>query len=253
MERLAGNVALITGAASGIGRATAELFAREGARVVVADLDFAGAERVAQALIATGGECLALRLDVASEADWEATHHGILHRWSRLDVLVNCAGMSAASPLAETSLAEWRRLHAVNLDGVFLGTRAGLRAMGGRGGSIVNVASLSGLEVFPGAAAYSSSKAAVIHFSRCVAAECAAAQNGVRVNALAPGGVRTPMWAGVPVWAELAATDEAAAWRAVDPDSSFYAAGEVAMEVLNLATNPAANGQVRVLNRTGPP
>lgn len=253
MGRLAGNVALITGAASGIGRATAELFAREGARVAVADLDFAGANRVAQTLIATGGECLALRLDVASETDWEAALHGVLHRWSRLDLLVNCAGISAASTLAETSLAEWRRLHVVNLDGVFLGTRAGLRTMGGHGGSIVNIASLSGMEVFPGAAAYSSSKAAVIQFSRCVAAECAAAGNGVRVSALAPGGVRTPMWAGVPGWAKLAATDEAAAWRAVDPDNSFYTAGEVAMAVLNLATDPAANGQVQVLNRTPQP
>src|SRR5262249_29173325 len=116
-------------------------------------------------------------------------HHG------RLDVLVNNAGVSFARPVADMSLAEWRRGLAVNLDGVFLGTKYGIQAMrAGKGGSIVNVASVSGIQPFAGAAAYGTSKAAVRLLTRIAAIECQDAGDGVRVNAVSPGGVKTPMW-----------------------------------------------------------
>jgi NAD(P)-dependent dehydrogenase (short-subunit alcohol dehydrogenase family) len=125
--------------------------------------------------------------------------------------------------------------------------------MSGRGGAIVNVASLAGVEVFPGAAAYASSKAAVIHFTRVAAAECAQAGNGVRAAVLSPGGVRTPMWKSVPQWRELAGQSEARAWQEVDPTDCFYSAEEVAGHILDLATDltSSANGRVLVLNRPG--
>ena len=171
--------ALVTGGGSGIGRATARALAREGAHVLVADVNLPAAGEAAAELRAAGHPAEALALDVADEAAWAAA----FHRWPEgrppLRVLVNGAGVSAASPVAETPLAEWRRVLAVNLDGVFLGTRAGLRAMPA-GGVIVNIASRAGVEVHPGAAAYAAGKAAVIHFSRVADAEAVAAGRGVR-------------------------------------------------------------------------
>ncbi len=250
MPSLDGQFALITGAASGIGRATAELFAREGAHVFVADVNVAAAQSVAAMIQAKGQGGEVIKLDVASESDWDAALSVVSKRATQLDFLINCAGIAAAEPIPQTSLAEWHRLHAVNLDSVFLGTRAGMRMMAGRGGAIVNVASLSGVEVFPGAATYSSSKAAVVHFSRCAAAECAQCGNNVRVSVVVPGGVRTPMWSTVPQWAELAKQDEEKAWRAVDPAGEFYSADEVAQEIMRLALDPSpqANGRVHLLN-----
>lgn len=126
---------------------------------------------------------------------------------------------------------------AVNLDGVFLGTRAGLRAMTA-GGVIVNIASRSGVEVFPGAAAYAASKAAVIHFSKVADAEARAAGRGVRVLHLAPGGVKTPLWRTMPSWAELAREGDDAAWRALDPEVEFVTAEAVADQILALVREP---------------
>src|SRR5262249_46104601 len=120
--RFAGRAALVTGAASGIGRATAVLLAREGAGVLVTDRDAAGAARVAAEVTAAGGMAQAHELDVTSEAAWQAALRLADQAWGRLDVLVNCAGVAAARPVTETTLAEWRRVLAVNLDGVFLGT-----------------------------------------------------------------------------------------------------------------------------------
>ncbi len=196
--RLKGKVALITGAGSGIGKATALRFGAEGARVAVTDLDEERARSVAESLREKGAESTAHALDVRSESHWEATMAEVTERWGGLHALVASAGISFAKPVTEMSLAEWRHVHAVNLDGVFLGTRHALRAMkeGGRGGSIVIVSSASGLRAAGGASAYCSSKAAVTHFARAVALECAA--DGIRVNTVVPAGVVTPMWEEMP-------------------------------------------------------
>src|SRR5207237_290263 len=174
MERIRGKAALVTGAGSGIGRATAVLFAREGARVLLTDLDPAG-EAVADSIRAEGGEAHFLRHDVTDEPSWAAAVRRALEAFGRLDVLVNNAGISFAKPLGEMTLAEWRRLMAVNLDGVFLGTREAVRAMrGSGGGAIVNVSSASGLVGSPTASAYCASKGGVRLFTKAVALEVAA-------------------------------------------------------------------------------
>jgi NAD(P)-dependent dehydrogenase (short-subunit alcohol dehydrogenase family) len=193
--RVHDKVALVTGAGSGIGRAAATLLAREGATVVLADIN-GGAARAAAAEIASGGgRAEAAALDVADEAAWGELTGRVLAAHRRLDVLVNNAGVPFGKPVAEMSLAEWRRVLAVNLDGVFLGTRHGIRAMrAGGGGSIVNVASVSGVKPFAGASAYGAGKAAVRLLSKVAAVECQDAGNGVRVNVVTPGGVKTPMW-----------------------------------------------------------
>jgi len=201
MDRIRGKAALVTGAASGIGRATAILFAREGARVLTTDLDPAG-EGVAGSIRAAGGEAQFVRHDVSDEASWAAAVRRALEAFGRLDVLVNNAGISFAKRVEETTLAEWRRLMAVNLDGVFLGTREAVRVMRrSGGGAIVNVSSASGIVGSPTASAYCASKGGVRLFTKAVALEVAG--DGIRVNSIHPGGVRTPIWAKADFWPGL--------------------------------------------------
>jgi NAD(P)-dependent dehydrogenase (short-subunit alcohol dehydrogenase family) len=245
--RVAGKVALVTGAASGIGRATALTLAEHGAAVCCADLNGAGAEETAAAVTAGGGAAWACPLDVTSEPAWSAAVEGTLQSRGRLDIAVNCAGVSSGGPVADLSLGEWRRVLAVNLEGTLLGTRQAIRAMrqAGRGGSIVNVASVSGLKAQPGAAAYCASKAAVIMLSKVAALECLQARDGVRVNSVSPGGVKTPMWRTMPFFQELMAREggEEAAFRALErgqPESRFATPEEIALAVLYLASDESS-------------
>jgi Short-chain alcohol dehydrogenase of unknown specificity len=239
--RIKEKVALITGAASGIGEAVAGLFAREGARVALADLNLAGAQATAREIIAQGGEALALALDVSSATDWQRVVAELLNQWGRLDILVNNAGISFAKPLVDMTLDEWRKLMAVNLDGVFLGTQQAIRVMRqAGGGSIINVASASGIKASAGASAYATSKAAVRMFSRAAALECAAA--GIRINTVSPGGVQTPMWEEQAFWQSLKEQTGSAeaAWRALAegvPLGRFAAPQEIAQAILYLASD----------------
>jgi len=239
--RVQGKTAVVTGAASGIGRAAAERLAEEGARVVCTDLDRARTEEVAERICARGGSAEAAVLDVTDESGWKA----ILERAAgpgRLDVLVSSAGIAHARPTADTSLADWHRVLAVNLDGVFLGTKHALALMSsdGRGGSLIHVASATGLRAAAGAAAYSASKAGVIAFSRSVAKECLAARNRIRVNTVCPGGVRTPLWRAMGFFAKLVERhgSEEAAFQAMaenTPARRFAEPAEVADAILYLA------------------
>ncbi|MEE8243560.1 MAG: SDR family NAD(P)-dependent oxidoreductase, partial [Pseudomonadales bacterium] len=162
--RVANKVALVTGAGSGIGRATAILLGKEGATVVVADIDFTTARNVAQEITSAGGKAEAAKLDVAHEVAWNEIVDELVASHKRLDILVNNAGISISKPVAQSSLDDWRKVLSVNLDGVFLGTKHAIEAMS-NGGSIVNVASVSGITPSAGAAAYCASKAAVRMFS----------------------------------------------------------------------------------------
>jgi 3alpha(or 20beta)-hydroxysteroid dehydrogenase len=188
-ERLQGKVALITGAAGGIGTATARRFAQEGASLLLSDADADGAQKLAGEL---GEPALARGHDVTSEQEWSTTVAWGLDAHGRIDVLVNNAGVFLAAPLVETTLEEFRRVLDVNIVGVFLGMRAVAPTMSERGsGSIVNLSSLAGLTGGPYLTAYSASKWAVRGMTKVVAKELA--RTGVRVNSLHPGQIDTAM------------------------------------------------------------
>lgn len=192
--RVAGKVALVTGAASGIGRACAEILAREGASVVLTDVQASG-EDVAAGIVKAGGKARFVGHDVTSESEWKSIVAGIEQAEGRLDVLVNNAGIAVAGLIHELSLDEWRRQMAVNVDGVFLGVKSSLPLMRkGKAGSIINISSIAGLRGAANLSAYCTSKGAVRLFTKSVAIECAAMQDGIRCNSVHPGLIETPIW-----------------------------------------------------------
>jgi len=195
--RLEGKIALVTGAARGIGAGIARAFAAEGARVWLTDIN----EEEGRALAAElGGGHRFERLDVAVESDWQVGERLVAEE-GRLDILVNNAGITGFEAAKgphdpeHTSLEEWHRVHRVNLDGTFFGCRAAIRAMRPqRTGSIINISSRSGLVGIPGAAAYASSKAAIRNHSKSVALWCAQQGLAIRCNSVHPAAILTPMW-----------------------------------------------------------
>jgi NAD(P)-dependent dehydrogenase (short-subunit alcohol dehydrogenase family) len=198
MPRLQGKVALVTGAARGIGAAIARTFHDEGAMVWLTDLRDAEGEALAVSL---GDRARYRRLDVREEGDWSTVVSELLAEHDVIDVLVNNAGITgfedsaAAQNPCDASLADWHRVHRTTLDGVFLGCREALRAMRAHGrGSIINIGSRSGVVGIPGAAAYASAKAAVRNHTRSVALWAAEQGTAIRCNVIQPAAVLTPMW-----------------------------------------------------------
>lgn len=189
--RVAGKVALITGGASGVGREDALLFAREGARVVITDVNAEAGAALAREI---GADALFLRQDITREEDWQQVMAATVERFGRLDVLVNNAGILLPSALEETTLELWRKIQTVNVEGYFLGCKHAVQTMKQTGGgSIVNMSSLaglSGLAMFP---AYCASKHAVVGLSRSVAAYCKTKGYNIRSNTVHPDGINTPM------------------------------------------------------------
>jgi len=184
--------ALITGAASGIGKATALLLAREGARVAVTDLHPDQGQLVVEEIQRQGGTAVFISLDVTREADWAAAMAMVEREFSNLNVLVNNAGAMLPKNLEDTTLSEWQQLMTVNLDSVILGTKHGLKALRKTGGgAIVNVSSVSGLSGHPLWAAYSASKGGVTLLTKSTALYCTKNKLNIRVNSVHPGAVDT--------------------------------------------------------------
>jgi NAD(P)-dependent dehydrogenase (short-subunit alcohol dehydrogenase family) len=211
MGQVDGKIAIVTGAGSGIGRAAALALAGEGAHVLATDIDLAGARETASLAAANGGSIAAAAQDVTDEQAWEAVLAQAESQFGLPSILVNNAGIALAGAILEYSLQDWRRQMTVNLDSVFLGTRAAMQAMQKTGGSIINISSVAGLRGAAGASAYCASKGGVRLFSKAAAIECAQLGFPIRVNSVHPGIIDTPIWQKSITRMTEAMTEEAAA------------------------------------------
>ncbi len=192
--RLKDKVAMVTGGANGIGRATVELFAEAGARVAVADRDTRQGKALVDELGARGAEALLVPTDVSSDTDVATLVNETVRRWGGLDILVNCAGVDITGSVVDTEPERWQRVLDVNLSSAYRTCRFALPRMIERGGgSIVNIASLQGMYGWPRYAAYAASKAGLIGLTRQIAAEYA--DRNIRVNSISPGGIATQLGA----------------------------------------------------------
>jgi 3-hydroxybutyrate dehydrogenase len=191
--KLEGKSAIVTGAASGIGKEIALTYAREGAKVAIADLNPAAADAAAAEIRAAGGQALGIAMDVADEEQVDAAVAEVASQWGGIDILVSNAGIQIVHPIAEFSHADWKKMLAIHLDGAFLTTRACVRHMylGKRGGSIIYIGSVHSKEASVLKAPYVTAKHGLVGLTRVMAKE--GAQHGVRANLIAPGFVRTPL------------------------------------------------------------
>jgi 3-hydroxybutyrate dehydrogenase len=190
--RLENKVALITGSASGIGKEIAIIFAREGARVAIADLNAEAAEATAREIDPTGARAIGVAMDVTDEAQVDAGTARVVETFGALDVLVSNAGIQIVAPIVEFELAKWRKMLAIHLDGAFLTTRAALRQMYRQGGgSVIYMGSVHSKEASKLKAPYVAAKHGLIGLAKVVAKE--GAEHGVRANVICPGFVRTPL------------------------------------------------------------
>ncbi|MEP0710269.1 MAG: glucose 1-dehydrogenase [Parvibaculum sp.] len=217
MGRVEGKAAIVTGGASGIGEACAKLLAREGARVAVSDIDRDGGARVAKEIEEAGGTARFLEHDVTSEIRWQEVVAQTVAAFGGLHILVNNAGIGVGGLCENFSLEDWRRQTAINVDGVFLGTKHAIPAMRASGnGSIVIMSSGAGLSGAPGMSGYCATKGAVRLFAKAVALEMAQLGDNIRVNSVHPGVIDTPIWTKVTPETR-AAFGGAATGNAVDP------------------------------------
>lgn len=236
--KLAERVALVTGGASGIGRASCIALAAEGARVMVADLNGDGAAATANSL---GEHGASVAMDVSREADWERAMARVQEHFGRLDILVNCAGIGVSGNAEDIAMAEWERVVAVNLTGTMLACKHGILAMRGTGasGAIVTISSIAGVFAAPDLTAYCATKGGVTMLSKAVALNCAALGYDIRCNAIHPTYVDTEMLDPV---AEQVGGREAmlGAMRENVPIGRLATAEDIAKSVVFLASDDAA-------------
>lgn len=239
MGRVQDKAALITGGAAGLGEAAAELLSREGAKVVITDIDEDKGEQTAKRL-----GCVFMKHDVSSEADWQRVIAATIVELGGLNVLVNNAGTAGGSEPADpehTTLESWTRITTVNLNGVFLGCKHAIPAMrDSGGGAIINLSSVAALVATPFLTAYGASKAGVMQLTKSVALYCAQNGDKIRCNSVHPGQIATPMLQGL--WSRISeeagiSTEEArAAFLAKIPIGEFAEAEDIAAAVLYLAS-----------------
>jgi NAD(P)-dependent dehydrogenase (short-subunit alcohol dehydrogenase family) len=237
MTALAGRVAIVTGAASGIGRASAERFAREGAAVVLADVATDVGETVAAGIRGDGGRAVFVRCDVGEEADLVAVVAAAVREFGKLDVMFNNAGVGCAAAFERLEPETWDRVQRVNLRGVYLGCRCALPQLRVTRGVILNTASQSGLQGQAMNEAYCAAKAGVVMLTRSLARELA--PEGIRVNALCPGGVDTPLLRGY-VQALRGSPDAVEAVAAGIPLRRMATPAEIAAAALFLVSDEAS-------------
>lgn len=244
MQRVEGKVCIITGAASGIGREDALLLAREGAKVVLTDLNEEAGRQVAAEI---GTNALFIRHDIANESDWQHVVKTTVEHFGRLDVLVNNAAILALGSIEDTTLELWQKVQKINGDGYFLGCKYAIQAMKETGGgSIINMSSVAALGAMPMFCAYSASKGAVAAMTRSIALHCKQQGYRIRCNSVHPDGVNTPM-------TQALAGGQAIPQEALDQDpmNRMAAPRDIANVVLFLATDESrfVNGaEIRVDN-----
>lgn len=194
MGRVEGKVAMVTGGRRGIGKATAIVLAKDGAKVVITDRKPEGADAVIEEVNKAGGEAFFILQDVSKEEDWQRAIAETLQRFGKLDILVNNAGVGAGKNIEDITLEEWRWVMSVNLDGVFLGTKYAIEAMKKTGGgSIINMSSIEGMIGDNRMVAYDASKGGLRTLTKSAALQCAKAGYNIRINTVHPGFIETPM------------------------------------------------------------
>ena len=245
MARLDGKVALITGAASGIGKAIARCYAREGAAVAIADIDRPAAEATAAEIAAAGGRAMGVPMDVTDERAVDAGTNAVVEAFGRLDVLVSNAGVQIVNPIENFAFADWKKMLAIHLDGAFLTTRAALRHMyaGDRGGIVIYMGSVHSHEASVLKAPYVTAKHGLLGLARTLARE--GAPHNVRSHVICPGFVRTPLVERqIPEQArELGLSEEEVVRNVMlrhTVDGVFTTLEDVAQAALFLATYPSA-------------
>ncbi|NTZ45497.1 3-hydroxybutyrate dehydrogenase [Lelliottia aquatilis] len=245
MKSLTGKTALVTGAGSGLGKDIVLLLAREGASVGVADIHLPAAEEVAGIIRQSGGEALAISMDVSDEKQTEAGTAALVSQFGSIDILVSNAGIQIVSPVHDYALSDWRKMMAIHLDGAFLNTRAALKHMYAQqtGGTIIYIGSVHSHEASPLKSAYVTAKHGLLGLAKVVAVEGAAHQ--VRANVVCPGFVETPLVKKqIPEQArELGMTEEEVVKNimlAGTVDGEFTASFDIAQTVLFFAAFPSA-------------
>jgi 3alpha(or 20beta)-hydroxysteroid dehydrogenase len=238
-QRLAGQVALISGGAEGIGAETARRFVAEGACVMLGDIQLAKAEALAASL---GDEAAAVKLDVTSLADWESAVAATVARFGKLTNLCNVAGISEPGGVVDVPLDSWTRTIDINLTGTFQGCRAAIPAIvaSGEAGAVINVGSMLALRPGPGFAAYVASKAGVTALTKSIALECTKHGWPIRVNAVHPGAIRTPMFERYVAMISADRAEAEGVFVASHPIGRVGEAHEVADAILFLASNEAS-------------
>ena len=238
MARLSSKVALVTGAGRGLGAETARAMAAEGAAVAVSDVDAGSARALADELVAHGAKAIGLAHDVASEASWSEVMAAVARDLGPLDILVNNAGVLLVRSIAETTLDDFHRLSAVNVDGVFLGIKNAFTAMGERGGVIINLSSVAGLMGAANQLAYHASKGSVRLMTKCAAMEAATLGWPIRCNSIHPGVMDTPM---TQIHYGLGADNaNTAAMLTLVPSGRFGTPADIAWAAVYLASDEAS-------------